>query len=154
MFKFGILIKMKEMQPILKFHTDLILKNMYKLGTVHVTDFANDLDYYQQLRFTKKGPNSLGRMDKHKINFTQKQLHPSMIGMVDLLESSKDVGQSGMISPWANIDTLLSNDVSLTFDCDNIVDFNRILDNLAMSAYVNFEYKIPEWNPISDSESE
>lgn len=120
-------------------------------------------------------PNSLGRMDKHKINFTQKQLHPSMIGLVDLLESSKDVGQSGMISPWANIDTLLSkninkypnikydlfkficdefNDVSLTFDCDNIVDFNRILDHLAMSAYVNFEYKIPEWNPISDPESE
>jgi hypothetical protein len=120
-------------------------------------------------------PNSLGRMDKHKINFTQKQLHPSMIGLVDLLESSKDVGQSGMISPWANIDTLLSkninkypnikydlfkficdefNDVSLTFDCDNIVDFNKILDHLAISAYVNFEYKIPEWNPISDSESE
>lgn len=55
MFKFGILIKMKELQPLLKFHTDLILKNMYKLGTVHVTDFANDLDYYQQLRFTRKG---------------------------------------------------------------------------------------------------
>ena len=46
---------MKDMQPLLKFHTDIILKNMYKLGTVHVTDFANDLDYYQQLRFTRKG---------------------------------------------------------------------------------------------------
>ena len=48
---------MKDMQPLLKFHTDIILKNMYKLGTVHVTDFANDLDYYQQLRFTRKGQN-------------------------------------------------------------------------------------------------
>ena len=55
MFKYGILIKMKDMQPLLKFHTDLILKNMYKLGTVHVTDFANDLDYPQQLKFTRKG---------------------------------------------------------------------------------------------------
>ena len=164
MFKFGILIKMKEMQPILKFHTDLILKNMYKLGTVHVTDFANDLDYYQLLRFTKKGPNSLGRVDKHKINFVQRQLHPSMMGIVDLLESSKDVGQSGMISPWADISMLSDTNVNkypnikydlfqficdefpdpaLTFDCDNIVDYNRILDKLVASAYVNFDYTIP-----------
>lgn len=164
MFKYGILIKMKELQPLVKFGPDLILKNMYKLGTVHVTDFANDLDYYQQLRFTCKGPNSLGRVDKHKINFGHRQLHPSAIGNVDLLDSSKDVGQSGMISPWGSADMLYEADVNkypnikydlfkficdefppaLTFDCDNIVDYNRLLDRLTAAAYVNFEYKIPE----------
>lgn len=55
MFKFGILLKMTDMQPALKFRPELILKNIYKLGTVHVTDFANDLDYPQHLRWTKKG---------------------------------------------------------------------------------------------------
>lgn len=55
MFKFGTLLKMKDMLPNLKMRPDIILKNMHKLGTVHVTDFANDLDYYQQLRFSKKG---------------------------------------------------------------------------------------------------
>ena len=55
MFKFGVLIKMSDMQPKLKFSPDIILRRMYELGTVHVTDFANDLDYYHQLRFTKKG---------------------------------------------------------------------------------------------------
>lgn len=55
MFKFGILLTMKDMLPLLKFHPQIILKNMYKLGTVNSIDFANDLDYYQMLRFTKHG---------------------------------------------------------------------------------------------------
>lgn len=55
MFKFGTALQMKDLLQILTFNPQLILKNMYKLGTVHVTDFANDLDYYQQLRYTKKG---------------------------------------------------------------------------------------------------
>jgi len=55
MFRYGKLLKMKDMRPTLNFQSDLILKNMYALGTVHSIDFANDLDYYQQLRFTKNG---------------------------------------------------------------------------------------------------
>lgn len=55
MFKFGMLLKMSDMQPAVKFRPDLVIKNIYKLGTVHVTDFANDLDYPQHLRWTKKG---------------------------------------------------------------------------------------------------
>lgn len=55
LFRYGILLKMKDALPRLKFHPQLILKNMYKLGTVNPIDFANDLDYPQQLRFTRKG---------------------------------------------------------------------------------------------------
>lgn len=55
MFKFGVLLPMKDMAQMLKFNPEIILKNMHKLGTVHDTDFANDLDYHQNLRFTKKG---------------------------------------------------------------------------------------------------
>ena len=70
-----------------------------------------------------------------------------------------------MISPWADIKMLSDVDVNkypnvkydlfkficdefpdtaLTFDCNNIVDYNRILDKLVEAAYVNFEWKIPE----------
>ena len=55
MFKYGILLEMKDMRSTLNFNEQIILKNMHKLGTIHVTDFANDLDYYQHLRWTKKG---------------------------------------------------------------------------------------------------
>ena len=57
-------------------------------------------------------PNSLGRVDKHKVGFAHRQMHPSMIGVIDNLDSSKDVGQSGMISPWADISTLSEADVN------------------------------------------
>lgn len=59
MFKFGTALTMKDLVQLVSFSPQLILKNMYKLGTVHVTDFANDLDYPQQLRFTKKGKNCI-----------------------------------------------------------------------------------------------
>ena len=163
MFRYGMLLKMSDMQPAVKFRPDLILKNIYKLGTVHPTDFANDLDYPQHLRFTKRGPNSLGRVDPHKIGFVHRQLHPSMIGVIDLLDYSKDVGQSGMISPWADTSAIsevntnkypnIKYDLfdfirtefpnpSIHFDCSNIEEFNRLLDKLVWFAYMKIEYRV------------
>ena len=163
MFKFGTLLKMKDGQQTLKIRPDILLKNTHKLGTVGTIDFANDLDYYQLLRYTKKGPNSLGRLDKHKINFSHRQLHPSVLGKVDLLESSKDVGQSGMISPWADLSSLNETDINkypnikfelyqfiqdnfpdraLSFNAKNIVEYNAILDRLVTMSYINLDYRV------------
>ena len=110
-------------------------------------------------------PNSLGRLDNHKINFVHRQLHPSMIGLVDLLDYSKDVGQSGMISPWADISTISNVDPNkypnvkyelfqfiqdefpnpaVRFNCKDVVEFNNLLDRLLLSAYMNIHYKVPE----------
>lgn len=55
MFKFGTQLKMSDMQSLVKFNDGLILKKINRLGTVHVTDFANDLDYTQGLKYTRKG---------------------------------------------------------------------------------------------------
>ena len=55
MFRFGTQIKMSDMQSLVKFSPSLILKKLSRLGTVHVTDFANDLDYPQGLNYTRKG---------------------------------------------------------------------------------------------------
>lgn len=88
-----------------------------------------------------------------------------MIGLVDLLDYSKDVGQSGMISPWADISTISDVDINkypnikydlfkfiqdefpnpaVRFNCDDIVSFNRLLDKLVVSTYMNIEYHVPE----------
>ncbi len=108
-------------------------------------------------------PNSLGRLDNHKINFVHRQLHPSMIGVIDLLDYSKDVGQSGMISPWADISLLsevntnkypnikydlfefIQNEFpnpGIRFNCNNIEEYNRLLDKLVWSTYMNIEYHV------------
>ena len=162
MFKFGIQIKMVDMESSLKFNPGLILKKINRLGTVHVTDFANDLDYTQGLKYTRKGPNSLGRVDKHKVGIAHRQLHPSMIGIVDLMDSTKDVGQTGMISPWADVSVLSECDINkypnikydlfdfirntfpttLRFNCNNIEEYNNILDRLVMFSRVDVDYKI------------
>lgn len=110
-------------------------------------------------------PNSLGRLDNHKINFVHRQLHPSMIGLVDLLDYSKDVGQSGMISPWADISTISEVDTNkypnikyelfdfirqefpnpaVRFDCNDIISYNRLLDKLVLRTYMNISYHVPE----------
>lgn len=111
-------------------------------------------------------PNALGRHDKHRISFGHKQLHPSMIGIVDLLYSPKDVGQTGMISPWADLSGMNETDVNkypnikydlfefiqkefpsgVIFNCKNIEEYNAILDKFVMMNYQNFniEYTIPE----------
>lgn len=165
MFKFGCMIKMTDIQPLVKFSPDCIRRKMYDLGTVHPIDFANDLDYYHFYRYTKKGPNSLGRMDRHKITFINKQMNPSMIGKQDLVESTKDVGQSGIISPWGDISALTSINVNkypnikydlykfieeefpqraLRFNANNIEEYNAILDKIACSVYIDVDYHIPE----------
>jgi hypothetical protein len=167
MYKYGALLRMKDMESILKFHPQIILNNMdNKLdGIIHVTDFTNDLDFPQALKYTRNGPNALGRHDKHRIGFGHKQLHPSMIGIVDLLYSPKEVGQSGMISPWADLSVMDETDVNkypnikydlfkfiqhefgtdVTFNCENVEEFNAILDKLVMATYdlFNIHYTIP-----------
>jgi hypothetical protein len=164
MFKYGMLLKLKDMVQLVKFNPDLILKKMHSLGTIHTADFSNDLDYCQSLRYTLKGPNSLGRMDKNKIKDAHRQLHPSMIGKVDLLESSKDVGQSGMVSPWGDLTEMSETDKNkypnisyelfmfiqkhfpddaCIFHAKSLEEFNRILDKLVYYSTIDLSYGVP-----------
>jgi hypothetical protein len=92
-------------------------------------------------------------------------MNPSMIGKQDLVESTKDVGQSGIISPWGDISALTSINVNkypnikydlykfieeefpqraLRFNANNIEEYNAILDKIACSVYIDVDYHIPE----------
>lgn len=112
-------------------------------------------------------PNSLGRLDTHKINFMHRQLHPSVIGNIDLLDSSKDVGQSGMISPWSETSTVyqISDEdrnkypnikyelfkficdefpnPAIHFNVNSLEEYTELLDHLVRTAYIDLDYKIP-----------
>lgn len=163
LFGYGALLTMKDMLPFLKFQPEIITKEFHNLETHHVVDFDNDLDFAERLRFTKHGPNSLGRLDKHKIKRTHRQLHPSVIGMIDVLQTSKDVGQSGMLSPWADVSAILNSDINkypnikyelydfirtefpnpcITFNAKNIEEYNNTLDKLTLMAYMDVDYRI------------
>lgn len=108
-------------------------------------------------------PNSLGRLDRHKIGFIHKQMNPSMIGIVDFIESSKDVGQSGTISPYADVSVFSDVNVNkypnikfdlykfieqefptraVVFGANDIIEYNQILDKMVMSVYMDVDYHI------------
>lgn len=108
-------------------------------------------------------PNSLGRMDKNKIKDAYRQLHPSMIGKVDLLESSKDVGQSGMISPWGDLTEMAETDKNkypnisydlfmfiqkkfpddaCIFHAKSLEELNAILDRLVWMSTIDITYNV------------
>ena len=170
MFRFGALIKTKEMAPLMKFNPQLILKNINKLGTIHTSDFTNDLDYTSMLKCTKKGPNSLGRTAQKKITFSHRQMDPSMIGKIDLIESTKDVGQSFIVSPWGNLDGMMVGETSsktvdrkcqhnmkyelfdfirnefpnpaIQFNAKTPEEFDAVLDKLVMYSQINMHYNI------------
>lgn len=172
LFRYGILAKTKDAESSMKFSPNLILQNIYKLGTIHTTDFVNDMDYYQSLKMTRKGPNSLGNSDKHKIKFGHKQLNPSQIGKIDLLEAVKDVGQTNMLSPYADLSDFHNADKNkypnvkydlfkfiqeefsecsaFIFDCDNIEDYNKILDKLCRESTITMDYFIADLVNNSD----
>lgn len=86
-----------------------------------------------------------------------------MIGFMDLLESSKDVGQSCVISPWADLSEFAKtnknkfpnikwdlfkfiqdnfDDNALIFEANNIEEFNEVLDKLVINATFDMHYNV------------
>lgn len=67
----------------------------------------SDQDFNQKFKITAKGPNSLGANDSRRIPVRQRQLHPSMLGYLDVADtSSSDPGRSGSLSPYCDMDSM------------------------------------------------
>lgn len=146
---------LKDLLSIWKFPEDILFTRIYGSGILRFNEVVNDLDGISKLKFTKKGPNSLGGTDVKRIPIRQRILHPSMIGYLDVAYSSaSDPGQGGFISPWANMDSLYfdnslaenelhfkikeyldKNDNNeydeICIKCDNEKQYNEILDSLS-----------------------
>lgn len=163
LFRFGILAKTKDAESSMKFSPNLIISKIHSTGTIHTTDSVNDMDFPQTLKVTRKGPNALGRTDQHKVGFGHKQINPSQIGVVDLYESAKDVGQSFMLSPYADLTILQEYDrnkypnikydlfkfiqeefegYGFLFNCKTVEEYNEILDKFCCHAVITIDYFI------------
>lgn len=69
------------------------------------------MDMNSFFKYSKKGPNSLGANDGRRIPIRQRILHPSMLGYIDIADtSSSDPGQSGSLSPYCNMNSLYFDD--------------------------------------------
>lgn len=74
-------------------------------------DLVNDLDTFSALKYTIKGPNSIGNKSSHNVNIRLRGVHPSFIGNLDInTYSSSSPGLSGSVVPFAKTKGLYFDD--------------------------------------------
>lgn len=145
----------KEYRKALRFPEDIFLTRLYSSGVLRYAETNSDMDFSNKWKVTKKGPQSLGGNDSRRIPIRQRSLHPSMLGKIDLADSSSsDPGQSMALSPWCGMNSLYfddslyenemhyklskyldeypldDNEEEIRIICDNEKDFNETLDAL------------------------
>lgn len=145
----------KEYLNMFRFPEDLFITKIYSSGVLRYAETNSDMDFGNKLKITKKGPNALGANDSRRIPIRQRTLHPSMLGWLDLADSSSsDPGQSASLSPYCDMksmyfdESLYENEMhykiskyldeypldddheELRIICDNEREYNNILNAL------------------------
>ena len=84
-----------------------IISQMHSSGLIRSDDSVNDMDMFQKLKFTRKGPNSLGNKNSRNISSEQRAINPSEIGIDSLFTcSASDPGLTNYINPLCETDGL------------------------------------------------
>ena len=145
----------KEYLKLFKFPEDIFITKLYSSGVLRYAETNSDMDMCNKSKYTKKGPNSLGGNDQRRIPIRQRVLHPSMLGYIDIADTSaSDPGQSGSLSPFCDMkslyfdDSLYENEMhykisqyldecpldddeeEIIIKCDNEEQYNATLDAL------------------------
>ena len=106
----GSKIKMKQVRDVFKFPGTIIFQLLYTASLLKYDDRVNDLDAFSALRYSVRGPNSLGSRSDRNISIKYRACHPSYIGRLDLCTcSASSPGLSGAISPFAKTEKLWFN---------------------------------------------
>lgn len=144
----------RDMLNAFRFPEDIFITRLYSSGVLRYAENDSDMDFNMKTKYTAKGPNAIGNKSERRIPIRQRLLHPSMIGTIDLSESSNsDPGRSGSLSPFNSMkslyfdDSLYENEMhykiskildempdderdELFIKCDNEEEYNSTLDSL------------------------
>ena len=101
----------KQVENIFKFPGNIVLQLLQTSQLLKYDDRVNDLDIFSALRYTVKGPNSLGSKSDRNINVKFRGVHPSYLGNLDInVYSSSSPGLSGSCTPFAKVHKLYFDD--------------------------------------------
>lgn len=90
---------------------DIFITKLYSSGVLRYAETNSDMDMNNKWKITKKGPNSLGNQNARRIPIRQRSLHPSMLGYLDVSDSSaSDPGQTTSLSPYCDMKSLYFDD--------------------------------------------
>ncbi len=163
----------KDYVKMFHFPEDIFITKLYSSGILRYSETNSDIDFGNKFKMTKKGPNSLGNKDGRRIPIRQRVLHPSMLGYIDIADTSNsDPGQSGSLSPFCEMDSLyfdnslyenkmhykiskyldeypLGDDYEeLRIICDNELEYNSVLDSLYHASEGKFQMYGVSNNPM------
>lgn len=163
----------KDYLNLFKFPEDIFITKLYSSGVLRYAETNSDIDHYNKWKYTSKGPNALGANDSRRIPVRQRILHPSMLGVVDISETSaSDPGRSGSLSPFCDMNSLYFDDKlyenemhfkisklldecplgdefeEIHFKCDNADDYNAALDALFKAGDGKFKFYGVSYNPM------
>ena len=97
---------------VFKSSGNLVMQLLGNSQLLKFDDRCNDLDFFSALRFTIKGPNSLGQgKAERNISDRYRGTDPSYLGNIDInVYSSSSPGLNGSLSPFTNTHGLYFND--------------------------------------------
>lgn len=163
----------KDYLKMFRFPEDIFLTKLYSSGILRYCEINSDIDFGARYKYTKKGPNSLGNNNDRRIPIRQRTLHPSMLGYIDLVDTSNsDPGQSGSLSPFCDLNSLYfdnslyenqmhykiskyldemplgDDEEEIKIVCNNEREYNAVLDSLFKAAEGKFKMYGVSNNPM------
>lgn len=104
---YGNSIDMTRLKDAMKIPGDIIVQKLRTSGLMKFDDKINDMDIWTKLRYTIKGPNSMGNKNPRAIASRYRDIHPSYMGSIDInVCGTSDPGASGTLTPWVKTDGL------------------------------------------------
>ena len=92
---------LNTLEELFSFRGDILINNLYNSGLFKFDDVVNDMDFFNKLKYSIKGPNSQGGSSGKTIATCQRGIDPSFIGRIDLnVVGNSDPGASGILTPF------------------------------------------------------
>lgn len=99
------------LEEIFSFKGDILITELYNSGLFKYDDLVNDMDFFNKLKYTIKGPNSQGGSTGKTIATCQRGIDPSFVGRVDLnVVGNSDPGATGILVPFIKTNGLAISD--------------------------------------------
>ena len=103
---------LNTLEELFSFRGDILINNLYNSGLFKYDDVVNDMDFWNKLKYTIKGPNSQGSSSSGKTIATcQRGIDPSFVGRIDLnVVGNSDPGSTGILTPFIQTNGLNISD--------------------------------------------
>lgn len=110
--RLGKKVDMEQLEGMFNFNGDIIITELQTSGLLRYDERINDQDLWNKLKWTTKGPNSLGGKNDKNISIKYRGIHPSYIGKIDLnVCGNSDPGTTGVLTPMCKTHGLYFSEV-------------------------------------------